>query len=66
MKRLLLIKDSFTITLIFSILFIIYEKVEMGGSKIYDSFITIFLFFIWVFASRLGSYYIHLYNSQIM
>jgi hypothetical protein len=66
MNHFKLLNESLTLTLIFSILFVIYEKVENSGYKLYNNIITIILFLIWIIFSKVGTYYIHLYNSQIM
>jgi hypothetical protein len=66
MNQFKLLNESFKIALIFSILFLIYEKIEKDSPKSYNNIITIILFLIWIIFSKVGTYYIHLYNSQIM
>jgi uncharacterized BrkB/YihY/UPF0761 family membrane protein len=66
MNQLKLIKESLTISLIFSILFLIYDRNKNRNQNSYGNIITVFLFLIWIILSKVGTYYIHLYNSQIM
>jgi hypothetical protein len=66
MNHFKLLNESLILTLIFSILFLIYEKIEKDGNILYNNIITIILFLIWIIFSKVGTYYIHLYNSQIM